>query len=380
MITLGSRCLTGVFLGAGLAILTAGPADSQTGAGVARFMRTTDPSFDVYTTNPGLPTQEWLQRHFWKMLVYSPYFDSRLSWYPNGFVYIDAYAIYTGSALALEHPDWILTDAGGNKLYIPWGCSKGACPQYAADISNPTFREYWISRAAQTLAKGYKGLFVDDVNMNFTVSDGSGNFVSPIDRTTGSAMTWDAWRSYMATFAEQIRSAFQGTEIVHNSVWFAGPPGVRDQDPYIQRQIAAANFQFIEFGVNDGGLTGGTGIWSLDSLLGYIDRVHAANIGVILSGVATDPAGREYALANYFLISTGNDGLGNTAQTPGNWWAGFEVDLGAPAGNRTGWNNLWRRDFSGGMVLVNPPQGANVTVTLPGTYKRLDGTPLTSIT
>src|SRR5206468_8679589 len=134
-------------------------------------------------------------------------------------------------------------------------------------------------------------------NINFTVGDGYGNFVNPIDSTTGAAMTWDAWRSSMATFTEQIRAAFPAIEIVHNSVWYSGPSGVRDQDPYIKRQIAAGNYQFIEFGVNDGGITGGTGIWSLNSLLGYIDRVHALNNGVIISGVATDPIGREYALA-----------------------------------------------------------------------------------
>jgi hypothetical protein len=365
---------------AALFILIAGIAGAQSSAGVARFMRTTDPSFDVYTDNPSLSVQQWLQQHFWRMLVYSPYFDTRTSWYPSGYVYFDSYAIYMGSALATQHPEWILKDASGNKLYIPWGCSNGTCPQYAADTSNPNYRQYWINQAAPILAHGYKGLFVDDVNMNFTISDGSSNFVDPIDPNTGAGMTWDNWRNYMAGFTEQIRSAFPATEIVHNSVWYAGPAGVRDQDPYIQRQIAAANYQFIEFGVNDGGLTGGTGIWSLNSLLGYIDRLHAANKGAIISGVAADPAGRKYALANYFLVSAGMDGLGNTVATPDNWWTGFDVNLGSPLGARTVWNNLLRRDYTGGMVLVNPPQSATITVNLPGTYNRVDGTSVTSIT
>jgi hypothetical protein len=355
-------------------------ASAQSSAGVAQFMRTTDPSFDTYINSPSLSTQQWLQQHFAKMLVYSPYFDTRLSWYPNGFVYIDSYAIYTGSALATQHPEWILKDSSGRKLYIPWGCSGGTCPQYAADTSNAAFRQYWISQAAPIIAKGYKGLFMDDVNMNFTVGDGYGNFVNPVDPNTGALMTWDAWRSYMAGFTEQVRAAFPAIEIIHNSVWYSGPSGVRDQDPYIKRQIAAANYQFIEFGVNDGGITGGTGIWSLNSLLGYVDRLHGLNNGAIFSGVATDAIGREYALANYFLISGGKDGLGNTVTTPDTWWTGYDVNLGTPSGARTTWNNLLRRDFSGGMVLVNPPQSASITVTLPATYKRVDGTSVTSIT
>src|SRR5437879_13816374 len=89
---------------------------------------------------------------------------------------------------------------------------------------------------------------------------------------------------------------------------------------------------------------------------------------------------REYAVANFYLGSAGNERVADVASTPDNWWAGFDVNLGSPAGARTTWNNLLRRDFTGGMVLVNPPQSAAVTVTLPATYKRVDGTQVTSVT
>src|SRR5947207_4433980 len=146
---------------------------------------------------------------------------------------------------------------------------------------------------------GYKGIFIDDVNMEFRVSDGNGNFVDPIDPNTGTGMTLDNWRSHMAGFMEQVRSAFPNNEIVHNSIWYAGAGNDKN------RQIAAANYQYIEFGVNDGGLTGGTGQWSLNNMLGYIEGLHAANRSVIISGVPLDTAAREYATANYFLISGG---------------------------------------------------------------------------
>jgi len=50
-------------------------------------------------------------------------------------LYQDLYAIYTQPAPAIgdvfsQHPDWVLRDAGGNALYIPWGCDTVAhtCP------------------------------------------------------------------------------------------------------------------------------------------------------------------------------------------------------------------------------------------------------------
>jgi hypothetical protein len=315
------------------------------------------------------------------MLTYSPYFDTRLSWYPNGFAYIDSYAIYTSSPIVSQHPEWILKDAQGNYLYIPWGCSNGSCPQFAADFSNQAFCQWWIAQAQSLVAIGYAGLFVDDVNMDFRVGDGTGASVVPFDVNTGAPMTEENWRYYLAQFMSQVRAAFPNTAIIHNSIWYAGPPGIADQDPNIQTQIAAATYLNIEFGVNDPSLTGGNGTWSLNSLLGYIDRLRAVGKGAIIGGVPSVPAGEEYALANYFLISTGQDAIGSTVTTPANWWNGFGVNLGVPLGPRTAWNGLLRRDYSGGMVLVNSPQSSVITVSLPGTYQSIDtGLQVTSVT
>lgn len=359
------------------------PAWAQNGqaAGAVNLFRTTNASSNPYTDAPSTTTQSWLQSHFWGMLTYSPYFDSKLSWYPNGFAYIDSYAIYTGSAIATQHPEWILTDGQGNKLYIPWGCSNGTCPQFAADFSNAAFRHWWISQAQNLALIGYAGLFVDDVNMDFRVSDGTGTFVDPIDVNTGAPMTEENWRFYLAHFMAQLHAVLPDTPIIHNSIWYAGPPGVADLDPNIQIEISAATYINIEFGVNDSGLTGGNGAWSLNAVLGYIDRLHTAGKSVIIGGVPSDQVSQEYATANYYLISSGQDALGSTLLTPANWWNGFGTTLGAPSGSRYTWNGLLRRDYTGGMVLVNPPQAPLITVMLPGPYQSIDGgSPVSSVT
>ncbi len=134
-------------------------------AGTVKFEMRTSSAFDVYTSSPTSAVKAWMPAHFWRFQTDAPYFNSQLSWMPNSWVYIDSYAIYTNASVATGHPDWILTDASGKKLYIPWGCSSGTCPQYAADISDPAFRSWWISSAAAQLAAGYKGIWIDDVNL-----------------------------------------------------------------------------------------------------------------------------------------------------------------------------------------------------------------------
>jgi hypothetical protein len=307
------------------------------------------------------------------MLLYPP---TRPSWYANGWAYKDTYAIYVGSALAAAHPDWILRDASGSALYIPYACGGGTCPQYAGDVGNPSFRSNWIAEARATMAAGYRGIYLDDFNMRLQVGDGNGNLVTPMNPRTGRTMTVDEWRGAMADFATEIRAAMPIAELVQNQVYFFAPPS----DPNVVRATRHANYVWVERACNDGGLVGGTGTYGFETLLAFIDAVHADGAGTVEHIEVT--SGRELAVACYFLTSTGSDGLVNASTGwPSNWWSGNDVDLGDPKPpGRYRWNNLFRRDFVRGMVLVNQPGSSTVTVDLGGTYTRLDGTLVTRVT
>jgi hypothetical protein len=331
-------------------------------------------SFDWAIQNSSWWT--WIAQHYSRMLVYAPAFDADVSWFPNGWAYKDMYSIIVGSSVATQHPEWILRDASGNFLYIPYACSGGTCPQYAGDIGNPNFRANWISEARWMMGAGYKGMFLDDFNMRMQVGNGSGNLVTPIDRRTGQAMTTDAWRSYMADFATEIRTAFPYAELVQNQVYFFAPA----TDPNVIRATKQASYVWIERAFNDGGLVGGTGTYGFETLLAFIDAIHTNLVGTI-EEIQTS-SGPEYALACYFLTSTGGDGLSNKyTQQPGSWWSGNDVNLGSPRPQiHYRWNGLFRRDFARGMVLVNQPGSPTVTANLGGSYTRLDGSVVSSVT
>ena len=362
-----------------LLALAGAKSEHRADQGVVHFLRAATTEFDRFTIHRNARYGAFLRRHMWRMIAYSPYFDNKTRWYPNAWVYDDAYAIYRRSALAARHPEWILHDADGHRLFIPYACAKGTCPQYAADISNRAFRRHWIADARAELAHGYRGLFVDDVNMEFRVADGDEHEVVPIDGATGRPMTYDAWRGYMARFMEEIRAAFPHTEIAHNAIWFAAPPA-RTGDAYVRREIRAADYINLERGVSDPGLTGGEGRFSVNALLAYIDAVHSLGRGVVLDGEASDHDGAEYELAAYFLISEGHDLVSAHGMTPLHWWTGFDVNLGGALGARTLWHGLLRRDYRGGMVLLNEPGASTQTVALPSAMRDLDGSSVSSVT
>ncbi len=357
------------------------PPAFASSAGRVQFMEKTSPSTDQYTNNPTPDQQQWFRDHWQRAIVYASYWDSKNSWYPQTWVYQDAYAIYNPSTLANQHPEWILKDTAGNKLFIPWGCSGGTCPQYAADIGSPGWRQYFIDRCKAAIAKGYKGLHLDDVDMDINAGNGAGQKVAPIDPRTGQPMTDSQWKEYFAQFMEQVRAALPGVEIAQNAIWFAGGGNHDGMDPFIQRQIRAADMINLERGFNDGGLTGGTGTWSVFAFMRYIDNVHSYGSQVVVQSYATDTTSAEYNLAGYFLINDGDDyvsteGLG----LPGQWWSAYDTDLGDATSGRYLWNGVWRRDFTRGIVLLNEPGGTTKTLGLGGTFTTTSGQPVSSVT
>jgi hypothetical protein len=355
--------------------LSASCTTDSSSAGCMHFVQRTTSDFNQYINGPA-STQEWIGSHFWRMQTTPGWFDPNLSWYRGAWAYLDSYAIYRGSDLANQHPEWILRDQNGNPLYIPWGCGNGSCPQYAADITNSDYRNYWTGKAQAIIGTGYKGLWIDDVNLVMQVGDGNGNLVAPIDPNTGQPMPTTDWEKYFADFMTQVRAAIPNAEILHNSIWFAGT-GIPGSDPYVQQEIKAANFINRERGISDTGLTGDNGYWSLQSIFRFVDTIHSlgANIDIQEFNFSGD-----YAPACYFLVSQGMDAFGNNAITPSNWPSNYDVELGSPQGARYVWNGLLRRDFDNGAVLVNPPSQPTVTAQLGSGYTDVSGKPISTAT
>jgi hypothetical protein len=366
-----------------LVSMAAGPAVAQSSSapGAVNFFVDAGADFSAWLDQPTEDEKKFMRDHYDRMQTYAPDFDSKLSWYPNAWEYQDAYAMHLSGSLWVDHPEWVLKDAFGNYLYIPFGCNGSTCPQYAGDIGNPAFRADWISRQQSTMQAGYIGIWVDDVNMaSIKVGNANGSAVTPIDPRTGQAMTLADWRRYFAEFVEEIRAALPDLEIVHNVHWWADT-----NDAFVARQLLAADYINMERGITDPGITKGTGTYGFETFIALVDWLHAQGKQVILDD--DDDTGdqeRDYELAFYHLINNGGDMLGADGDrfrmTPGNFWSGYTTDLGAAAGEHYQWNELFRRDFECGMVLVNQPGMPSISVDLEQTFTTIAGQAVTAVT
>src|SRR5262249_13209879 len=108
----------------------------------------------------------------------------------------------------------------------------------------------------------------------------------------------------------------------------------------------------------------------------------------IFLGLTYAPKGDErsmaYARANFLLFDDPADGgallyeaTDPEAQDP--YSASWTADVGSPVGARFQVGSAWRRNFSGGTVVVNPTS-STVTVSLGGTYATLGGSTVSSVT
>jgi hypothetical protein len=349
-------------------------------AGEATLMLNAKSAFDPYVTAATPQTRQFAQQRYWRMRAYPPFFDRALGWAAPTQFYKDLYAIYNPrqSGLVEQNPDWVLRDDAGEPLYIQYDCAGGSCPQFAADIGNPEWRRHWIEEAAGELAKGYVGIFVDDVNMEMRVSDGSGEFVRPIDPRTEAPMTDEDWRRYVAEFTEEIRTAFPDAEITHNALWWA-----EHSDPFVQREIAAADAIELERGFSDDGLTAGRGTYGFLTFVDHVEWLHAQGKTAIYEPhEIADVRAREFELAGYFLLQRGSDALAvdeDGEAYPDRFWHGWNADLGRPRGGLRIRHGLLSRKFARGLVLLNQPDSPRRRIELSRRYVRLSGRPVRSV-
>ena len=360
------------------AALTSASHAASSGAGSVRFVQNaSNTEFDRFTATPSPALKSFMRARYSAMIVSSPYFDSRLSWYPKAWAYRGLYTSFPGSALIRKHPNWFLRQRSrrGAIAHVPFDCQGGTCPQRAGDIANPAFRRSWIKDTKAFVRRGYKAIYIDDVNMIRRVSDGAGKELTPYSPYLRRTISRRAWRVYVARFTRQIRRALPRTKLIHNVIWFADG----NKDRLTRIQMRSADVIALERGINDSGLTGGGGFFGLRNYLNYASFIHRLKRPVLYNETTTSPEERDYGLAGYFLINNGRDLFGSSPSgDPDNFFSGYGVKLGKPTSGRYRWRGLLRRNFANGVVLLNEPSAPTRTAALSGAYRIAGGQPVGS--
>jgi putative glycosyl hydrolase-like family 15 (GHL15) protein len=325
-----------------LALLAALPATAAAAPGRVTLVRSAGVSGDL----------AWTRAHIARM-------HGATAWDPaTTWIRRSAYALDPATAAA--HPEWVLKDAYGTPLYV------GSA--FAADFGDPAYRAWWIAQAGAAAA-GAAGVYVDDVTMERRAYYYGGYPASIRDPRTGATMSEAGWQRYMADFMVELRAGLPNAELVHDVVWTKG-----DIRADILRELDASDAVALE----NPSLTTPSA-WA--SFADYVGRRQASGRRVVLDTFAESAGARLSGLATALLLDTGGLSLGNDGWTARDrWWSGYDTNLGTPLTGRFAWSSVWRRDFAGGLVLVNPPGSPAQTVDVGPGYADLDGAARSQLT
>ena len=164
---------------------------------------------------------------------------------------------------------------------------------------------------------------------------------------------------------------------MHNVIWYAEPP--QNDNPYLSRQIAAADYLMLERGATDPGLVKGTGRFGMRTFLDYIDSAHALGANVLLLD-ETAPRSTNSGSISLQACSRVTATISVSTEdwdliSPDGFWSGFTTNLGRALGPRYVDENLIRRDFTDGIVLLNEPGRDPVTIRLDAPMRTPSGQP-----
>ena len=343
---------------------------SQTGGDLSRYRYVILNSWDapmlpaLKAANPSLKALVYKNLSFTASYGCSDGVD--LPYQSSGVGYCDANA---------NHPDWFLTSPTGGRLN-----SAAFSQAWMMDVGNGAYQAKWLSNVlADARSGGWDGVFMDDTNTDMSWHLNG--------RTIAKYPTPAAWRaatrSMLATVGPALKSA--GLLAVPNlsAPWAADYDAQATWSDWLQFTSGAAQEYYSKWG-------SASSSWFADGDWTYRQKFQTLTeqAGKIFIGITyapkADTRSMAWARANFLLFDepASNSALvfelsDPEAQDP--YTASWTADVGTPVGARFQVGSAWRRNFTGGTVLVNPT-GATVTVPLERSYERDDGSSTTSVT
>jgi hypothetical protein len=278
---------------------------------------------------------------------------------PSGVGYVDA---------TENHPDWFARDTQGNR--IEFADYPGI---WMMDFGSREYQEAWLaSVVAEVKENGWDGVAIDDVNANQRLHLGG----RTLARYPTAADQQRAMKSFLATVGPGLTS--KGILAVPN-IMVEWPDGPAIWSDWIRYTSGAMQEYWTKWGTASSQHFAGPDWVYRQSFLDLTQRAGKFYLGITYAP-SGDTRSMTYARGSFLL--DWNGGASALLFHPGAvdpWHEAWTIDLGAPAGPKVAAGAAWKRQFAGGIVVVNPST-SSLTVSLGGSYVAADGSRTTSVT
>jgi len=271
---------------------------------------------------------------------------------------LDGRSNWVGWTQASANPEWYLLGRNGHRLVF-----RHYPTARVMDVGDPAYQAAGAGRVAATAsADGFDGVFLDDANASLQWVIAGGESECVMYPTTAQ------WQAAVYSFLQDVAPTLHkaGLKVVANVGGSTVTPGLWE------RWNGPIDGAMEESFTNDG--TGrdsvANGQWP--TKLGHALWSEANGKLALDHAVTATRTGARYGLATMLLAANGqNLYSASTGYSQEVWWPEYRTanHLGYPLGPyRVLSNGVYRRDFSNGVVLVNPHLHAHGPVRLGGTY------------
>jgi hypothetical protein len=319
--------------------------------------------------------------------TFPPYLAAMRQANPHLLVLAYLNGAYAQASQGADFPDaWYARGADGAKI------RSKKFGNYLMDVTNPG----WIQNRAQTCSaytgqSGYDGCYLDMLG-NATVGKGY-DTAAPIDPATHAAYTRSRWMAATSHLAGAVKAAnatlfVVGNGLANGTQYFSSASGPTSA---LLASIDGGNAQGWLRSENDSATSfRPPAVWKsdVDMLVDAGTRGRAV-LAMTKVGVATTPQQllqlHRYALASFLLGTNGSqyfffDPSGNNDGVNAPDTSDDHVNVGTPLAHYVALpNGAYRRQFSAGVVAVNPTT-APVAIALGGTFTDLDGHVVQTVT
>jgi hypothetical protein len=258
-----------------------------------------------------------------------------------------------------NHPNWFLKGPTGNRLLF-----KDYPTALVMDVGDPAYQQAGLANAIREVrAGGFDGVFLDDVNasLGWVIAGGSAQCVKYPNDATWQAAVY----SFLSHVAPQLHragllvAANIGGSSIKSGLWqkWNGPLDGAMEESFSNAGVGRESIE--------------NGWWQ--SQLRHDQWSEAHDKFAFDHAVTPTRSGARYGLATMLLVANGKSlFMASTDYSKEVWWPEYATteSLGRPTGRyRVLLNGVFRRDFTNGVVLVNPhAKGARV-VHLRGVYR-----------
>lgn len=261
---------------------------------------------------------------------------------------------------AAVQDSWFFHRAGRRVYQCQWGW-------YLMNPDDPAWRDYWMSEIMRQMqANENDGLFAD----SFSVPNYLGSYDPPLP---GFDPAFEAdWAARLTRFVDYVKERFAGR------YYFIPNAGslITSRDPYNYAGVDGVMVEGFALEATDSYYEPADWALQMDRVLAL-----AGQEKVIIGQSYVEPSdiqGRMFALASYLLVKGSRSFINLDVGLEPEWFPEYDIDIGSPSQPLPSRVNglldpawgVYRRDYSDGIVLVNPGP-ATRSFSLGRTYYRV---------